>query len=1321
MQRLTATLVLTAVLVWGCGGSGTTVSTPEVLPGDAEVVDGEIQVDGCCLGDGSDALPEDGVFEDTDATEILVDAPPIPCEVQGDCPDGMACLDTGLCGPCETAGDCGQGEGCSVDGACGACTSGEDCLDGDGCNGDGECGPCSLTKHCPEGQACVETVCQACDFSTQCFGGLCVEGACVDCTPGDDDALCAEEYAKPGYACLEDGTCGVVTCDTSEDCYPLHLACVEGVCDACDPDAQNCDPDVFGPEAQCVEGYCVAECLTAEQCFDDKPVCGDDGLCRECNKNAECGDFVDAGDLPAGQQALCTPTGQCVPGNCYDVEKTLSCLDGNKGLCVAHVCEPCVEPDDDEDCIQQYGDNKLCIEGECVDAECHALGIDDPNQCAGGKAICDEGHECVPCTTYQDPDQVCVDTYAQEAGEEWICVDDICQPWVCDPDKTSDYCVAGQVCVEDAGAYVCVLCADPDDDSLCIQQYGDDFLCVDGDCVVADCHETSDCPDKKICDDEHLCQVCSTWGEPDQACLEAWGLVDGGDDWLCADGVCQPWQCVGGQGVTDLYCPQGQLCGTDHFCAGCTEPADDQKCKTQFGESFLCIAGACIVGACHDLSVKDPNECSVGETICTEDHVCATCDTFPLADLACEESYGAANPEEPDWLCSSQGKCKPWQCEVVDDCLNGQICNNQHKCVPCVEPTDDPYCEAQYGNDHICAAGACTPGVCHPLAIQDPNECSAAKEICSDDNLCLSCELSPQPSQACFDTYHPYEGGDHWLCWNDKCQPWECAIATHCVNGMICSNDHGCEQCDPDAGNEDCLDAYAPVTKLCVFDEDAQMHLCKDPCEPGACSDGKICDPQIQECVACQDWVDDALCDNQYASNRLCIGGACTVANCHGDDSVPAGVYECVDGGKVCDPVTHFCSFCSAQLPCPTYVDPSGSGYAYLCDSGTCNLGTCCDGDGCLETINCSENMPCDGYVCGCDEDTDCWNGLQLDGCLDPTKMDTLNFCIGGACRAPQPSDIEAGKCAIPFVSGEGMVYKCYDAAEHKSLNPNENPKEGCLLCNPYTAQGGHKMAWTPGTMNDAFTFQATHCYIDDPDDGPSGEGYSYCRPLGPALEDEVAKPTVPSWECKACVPEVSALGREDMFRWRPPVDEPESPGALEERTLCSQPRYYGTFDNPIPEGQGDYPYSGSTTGRCWQTRCRGMAWQPWLPLGMAGAGGVYTTADTGAGFALVGSFGGGFGAGVPTLVNEVGNPGCDCVDDGDCDGTLACVGCRCTCGADSDCGGYCLYGSCVEGCKSDADCAPAAPVCVNGQCFECDGPEVCADDESCEIGVCSL
>ncbi|MBM4372051.1 MAG: hypothetical protein FJ098_10385, partial [Deltaproteobacteria bacterium] len=934
-----------------------------------------------------------------------------------------------------------------------------------------------------------------------------------------------------------------------------HMVCKEGICRPCG-DTAECVDEVLGQYAagtQCLEAgdgvkLCAGSnlCETFEDCPEDLPVCGDSHLCRECDEDEECLEVlgVDA--------AVCLGNGTCVEGDCED--PAADCEGGE--ICKANWCGACAEPDEDQLCRGRYGDDHLCIDGGCKIADCHGLDVMDPNECAPDKEICTADHLCVSCATFGDAaDQTCVDTYAQTPDEDWICAGDVCKSGACDPASTQDYCVAGQVC--DPVTLACLACVDTDDDPLCIQQYGDDHLCIEGDCVVAECHGTPDCIDGKICGDDHLCHLCSTLDEPDQACLDAYGAGEG--DWLCAAGACQPWECVAGLGVTEQYCAAGQICSAGHVCQACAEPGDDQACKTQWGESNLCIAGACKPAACHALAAKNPNECSATETICAEDNsACVSCDTYPLPDLICTEVYGAG---AGDWLCSAPGKCKPWQCETAGDCVFGQICNNQHACVACAEPGDDAFCQVQYQQygSYKCIAGSCQEAECHSLDVQNPNACSAAKEICMDQQ-CVSCETFPQPDKACLDTYGAGEGD--WLCWNDKCQPWECATEAHCDAGLVCDNAHTCIECDPDLLDADCQEAYTPVTKICVLDDATQKYLCKDPCTPGGCGGGLICDPGSLECVACQDWADDALCRTQYADDRLCIAGACIVADCHGDDTVPEGLYECVDQGKTCNPATNFCSFCSLSMPCPVYEDSSGMGYQFHCDAGTCNLGTCCTGDNCLVKVGCPDGKPCTSHLCGCTTHQDCWSGLQLEGCLDPAKMNALNFCIGGLCRAPVPADIEDGHCAIPFASGDGTVYKCYDAGEHKSFAWNSDRKEGCLLCNPYASQGGHKMAWTPGTMPNPVTFQATHCYIDDPDDGIPGEAQAFCRDAGPALQTEAGRPPVPFWECKDCDPAATAAGRADMFRWLPPADEPADPGDLADRIECATPRYFGTFDN---------------------------------------------------------------------------------------------------------------------------------------------------------------
>jgi len=211
--------------------------------------------------------------------------------------------------------------------------------------------------------------------------------------------------------------------------------------------------------------------------------------------------------------------------------------------------------------------------------------------------------------------------------------------------------------------------------------------------------------------------------------------------------------------------------------------------------------------------------------------------------------------------------------------------------------------------------------------------------------------------------------------------------------------------------------------------------------------------------------------------------------------------------------------------------------------------------------------------------------------------------------------------------------YDCYQEGE--DIAGTE-----CRVCYPDENDGGSILKPTPGRFIGEYpniTFDAYWCYIDDPDD--DGE-VAACRPRHadvPLTKDDGVR----FWQCKQCLPDTS--DRDTMFKWLPPPEEPDDASLLADRSVCVDPAYFGTTGNPIPEGRlneegkADYPYAGGETGRCWQTRCHGMSWQPWLPLGMAGAGGVYQDVQVGEDtMGFIGSFGGGFGGGIPQA-----NPGC--------------------------------------------------------------------------------
>lgn len=47
-------------------------------------------------------------------------------------------------------------------------------------------------------------------------------------------------------------------------------------------------------------------------------------------------------------------------------------------------------------------------------------------------------------------------------------------------------------------------------------------------------------------------------------------------------------------------CLDGQLCGENHYCADCVDPTDDDACREQYTDAYLCIESACIRAECEN-------------------------------------------------------------------------------------------------------------------------------------------------------------------------------------------------------------------------------------------------------------------------------------------------------------------------------------------------------------------------------------------------------------------------------------------------------------------------------------------------------------------------------------------------------------------------------------------------------------------------------------------------------------------------------------------------------------------------------------------------
>ena len=183
------------------------------------------------------------------------------------------------------------------------------------------------------------------------------------------------------------------------------------------------------------------------------------------------------------------------------------------------------------------------------------------------------------------------------------------------------------VCVPDCGEIECGL--DPVCGSL------DCGTCEDGwDCVEGICEEIICVPDCGVA----VCGLDPVCGTLDCGACE--------DDFHCEDGVCEPDECVPDCGVAE--CGLDPVCGTED-CGTCEE-------------GFECVEGLC-------------DNCFLD----CEEH--ADCDDFFSADElgACLEPrcvWDETCDDDGDWQCAMEPVEDFLCCDTVDDCPDGNECQN---------------------------------------------------------------------------------------------------------------------------------------------------------------------------------------------------------------------------------------------------------------------------------------------------------------------------------------------------------------------------------------------------------------------------------------------------------------------------------------------------------------------------------------------------------------------------------------------------------------------------------------------------------------------
>jgi hypothetical protein len=945
----------------------------------------------------------------------------------------------------------------------------------------------------------------------------------------------------------------------------------------------------------CVEGFCQP-CTSFLDCRTTLlEGCSPEGVCGPCLDSAFCAleGAVENLACVAGECTECRVAGDCPEGlGCVQTEQGARCAaclagpDCSGRVCDQGVCTDCTAAAgiacDDQG---QYPDQAVvfCDPGT---GHCHFSCVITA-ECAKVNAVCDQG-KCRPCDEAAPAD-------CHEYGEQVLCVAGACAANnclihtdcespalpICDP--ALRHC---RGCVDHAECTDRAHILDPAASAVCTDQ----STCAPGDCYPAD--EACGQDDAQVCHQkdgqagkEYWCEACA--GDPE--CKASLGLDHA---------ICDGQQCQAGC-QTKATCEAGQICRDNH-CLPCASNADcageygdwlcvDQLCQDkQCNDEKPCADGRiCDSNTCVECTPADHSACDLQSLLCVG-NACVACSSQSSPDAACVAGYGAG------YLCEGS-LCLQGDCHGQADCTGanaGKVCSN-HFCTACLSigtttAEHDQGCAGTFGFAFICDTNGagCVPGCVAP----DHN---GLAQVCGADHRFRDCAGVGTGDGECVSAYGDLNkicdpmvvGGETVLrCQNGKTPGTACSLNGKKVVGA----DHRCGDCGHDA---DCENAWG-AQYICEDAEDTPDatdvgRACTLGCTPGSrCADGKLCRTD-KRCTACTDVAEDSLCGPGY----LCIGGTCVSGVCRDSN-------YCVNfqNGMVCQ--DNQCIPCGLNATCPS---------GRVCVDGQCVTGDCCVDANCLPLVACGPNQNCTNHTCrGCMVGSDCHPQFA---CLDKS-----NACNADqTCVPPEQLPVKDGFCFIP------LDETCYSKGTADTT--------GCRICYPETAEGGSRSEWTPGTWDSKTGWQRDHCFIDDNCvDSTTNKG----------LQPNYAK--LDSADCWECNPQKG--NRASLLDWSPVADPLDSHANWLERHECDDPFF--AVPDPAHPGQilqsHSPAHAGTSVGYCWNGDCRGIAWTPWLPLGMCGAGTDVPPAVQvdGHNLTLFGVFGGGFGSGIPHA-----NPGC--------------------------------------------------------------------------------
>ncbi|MFL5305526.1 MAG: hypothetical protein ACJ8F1_09940 [Polyangia bacterium] len=425
-------------------------------------------------------------------------------------------------------------------------------------------------------------------------------------------------------------------------------------------------------------------CQTAANCNDSTKVCVNN-TCGVCTSNNDC-------TAAYGTNHVCH-NGACIAGNCLAkgdcTSSGLIC-----GAQTAFTCGTCGGANGDAQCASEYGANHICNGGVCVAGTCH-----DSTTCGAGQ-VCDlTTHTCGGCGSGTGGDAACHGD--AKYGATYICQNNACIVGNC---HTAGNCNdATKVC----NNFTCGGCGSTTD---CTNAYGTNHVCSNGSCISGNCNNSTECGGNQLCIN-HACTACTAGSTGDGQCVAdtAYGAMH----------ICLAGQCVAGDcHDTSADCTGGRICGATvaHVCGSCGSGATgDTACRTNttaYGTGYICLNGGCTQGDCHDVNSED---CTAGKICDATTHTCGSCSG---ASTSAADSQCNAVPRYAGDICV-QGLCGAGNCHgTSSDCTganSGEICGVTvaNTCGKC---TSDAQCKSDqvYGSGDICniATGKCVSATC---------------------------------------------------------------------------------------------------------------------------------------------------------------------------------------------------------------------------------------------------------------------------------------------------------------------------------------------------------------------------------------------------------------------------------------------------------------------------------------------------------------------------------------------------------------------------------------------------------------------------------